>query len=159
MTDTTPSRACGGVVRHGRVRTVRRARGTVDVMHDDGLPALVRALHNLDAETRHALSRALARDDCDLEGGDWGVRDDGSGCLLSLAAWELGLDRGEELMVRSIDAVRVPALFDAWWATVVAREGDVPSASRSARDVLRSALAGAERRDAVDVEVEPVAGA
>ncbi len=110
-------------------------------MHDDGLPALVRALHNLDAETRHALARALERDEHELAGGDWGARDDGAGCLLSLAAWELGLDRGEELMVRSIDAVRVPALFDAWWTTVVAREGDVPAAARSAREVLRGVLA------------------
>ncbi len=111
-------------------------------MHDDGLPALVRALHGLDADTRHALLAALDRDERALEGGDWGDRDAGGGCLLSLAAWEMGLERGDELLVRSIDAVRVPALFDAWWATVVAREGDVPRASRTARETIRAVLTG-----------------
>ena len=44
-----------------------------------------------------ALARALERGDVELEGGGWGSADDGSGCLLSLAAWELGLERGEIL--------------------------------------------------------------
>ena len=77
--------------------------------------ALAQALDGLDPETRQALARALERGEVELEGGDWGSADDGSGCLLSLAAWELGLERGESLMRRSVAAVQVPALFDAWW--------------------------------------------
>src|SRR3954464_779820 len=98
---------------------------------------LARAIDGLDLETRQALARALERGDHELrgfaersgthgvrrlvtrmhlgtaayqpDGGDWGSYDDG-GCLLSLAAWELGLEHGSELMRRSVDAVRVPAL-------------------------------------------------
>ena len=38
---------------------------------------------------------------------EWGAQGDGAGCLLSLAAWELGLEDGESLMRRSVD-VSVP---------------------------------------------------
>src|SRR3954468_21357396 len=112
--------------------------------------ALARALDGLDPETRQALARALERGEVELEGGGWGSIDhgsgcllslagwgsigDGSGCLLSLAAWELGLERGESLMRRSVAAVQVPALFDAWWDEVLTREGDVVRTRRSVRE-------------------------
>ena len=102
--------------------------------------ALARALDGLDPETRQALARALERGEVELEGGDWGSVDDGSGCLFSLAAWELGLERGESLMRRSVAAVQVPALFDAWWDEVLTREGDVVRTRRSVRDALGEML-------------------
>jgi hypothetical protein len=102
--------------------------------------ALAQALDGLDPETRQALARALERGEVELEGGDWGSADDGSGCLLSLAAWELGLERGESLMRRSVAAVQVPALFDAWWDEVLTREGDVVRTRRSVREALGEML-------------------
>jgi hypothetical protein len=102
--------------------------------------ALERALDGLDPETRQALARALERGDVELEGGGWGSADDGSGCLLSLAAWELGLERGESLMRRSVAAVQVPALFDAWWDEVLTREGDVVRTRRTVREALGEML-------------------
>jgi hypothetical protein len=102
--------------------------------------ALAQALGGLDSETRQALARALERGEVELEGGDWGSADDGSGCLLSLAAWELGLERGESLMRRSVAAVQVPALFDAWWDEVLTREGDVVRTRRSVREALGEML-------------------
>jgi hypothetical protein len=102
--------------------------------------ALAQALDGLDPETRQALARALERGELELEGGGWGNIDDGSGCLLSLAAWELGLDRGESLMRRSVAAVQVPALFDAWWDEVLKREGDVVRTRRSVREALGEML-------------------
>ena len=102
--------------------------------------ALARALDGLDPETRQALARALERGEVELEGGGWGSVDDGSGCLLSLAAWELGLERGESLMRRSVAAVQVPALFDAWWDEVLTREGDVVRTRRSVREALGEML-------------------
>ena len=98
------------------------------------------ALDGLDPETRQALARALERGEVELEGGGWGSIDDGSGCLLSLAAWELGLERGESLMRRSVAAVQVPALFDAWWDEVLTREGDVVRTRRSVREALGEML-------------------
>jgi hypothetical protein len=102
--------------------------------------ALARALDGLDPETRQALARALERGEVELEGGGWGSVDDGSGCLLSLAAWELGLERGESLMRRSVAAVQVPALFDAWWDEVLTREGDVIRTRRTVREALGEML-------------------
>jgi hypothetical protein len=102
--------------------------------------ALAQALDGLDSETRQALARALERGEVELEGGGWGSADDGSGCLLSLAAWELGLERGESLMRRSVSAVQVPALFDAWWDEVLMREGDVVRTRRSVREALGEML-------------------
>jgi hypothetical protein len=102
--------------------------------------ALARALDGLDPETRQALARALERGEVELEGGGWGSVDDGSGCLLSLAAWELGLERGESLMRRSVAAVQVPALFDAWWDEVLTREGDVVRTRRTVREALGEML-------------------
>jgi hypothetical protein len=124
---------------------------------------LERALGGLEPETRRALGRALERGSFELEGGEWGAQGDGAGCLLSLAAWELGLDDGETLMTRSIDAVRVPALFDAWWADLLEREGDVIRARRTARDLigqmLHRGLAGAPRARDVVERPEPAAEA
>jgi hypothetical protein len=128
--------------------------------------ALEQALGGLDSETRQALARALERGEVELEGGGWGSADDGSGCLLSLAAWELGMERGELLMRRSVSAVQVPALFDAWWDEVLTREGDVIRTRRSVREALgemlfrglaapREELQGAESADAAGV---PAAG-
>ncbi len=102
--------------------------------------ALAQALDGLDPETRQALARALERGEVELEGGGWGSIDDGSGCLLSLAAWELGLERGESLMRRSVAAVQVPALFDAWWDEVLTREGDIVRTRRSVREALGEML-------------------
>lgn len=102
--------------------------------------ALEQALGGLDSETRQALARALERGDVELDGGGWGSADDGSGCLLSLAAWELGMERGELLMRRSVSAVQVPALFDAWWDEVLTREGDVVRTRRTVREALGEML-------------------
>jgi hypothetical protein len=142
---------------------------------------LARAIDGLNVETRQALARALERGEHELrgfarpvlrgrartlatrlhlgraayqpEGGDWGSYDDG-GCLLSLAAWELGLEHGSELMRQSVDAVRVPALFDAWWADVIEREGDVVRAQRTVREALSDMLhRSLSRRDEADDEV------
>jgi hypothetical protein len=151
------------------------------MQHDRRRDDLARALDGLDVETRQALARALERGEHELrgyaepaaprsvrtlatrihlgraaygpEGGDWGSQDDG-GCLLSLAAWELGLEHGSELMRRSVDAVRVPALFDAWWAEVIEREGDVVRAQRTVREALSDMLhRSLTRRDEADDEV------
>lgn len=103
---------------------------------------LAAALSRLDPETRGALGRALEREEFEVEGGDWGSSGAGAGCLLSLAAWELGLEKGEALMERSPDAVRVPALFDAWWSELLARDGDRWRVRRTAREALTAMLAG-----------------
>ena len=102
--------------------------------------ALAQALGGLDPETRQALARALERGEVELDGGDWGSPEDGSGCLLSLAAWELGMERGELLMRRSVAAVQVPALFDAWWDEVLTREGDVVRTRRTVKEALGEML-------------------
>jgi hypothetical protein len=109
---------------------------------DGGTPRdeLATALTGLDVEARQALGRALERGSFELEGGDWGTPDDGHGCILSLAAWEMGLERGDSLMVTSIEAVRIPALFDAWWNEVLEREGDVVRARRTVREALGQML-------------------
>jgi hypothetical protein len=101
---------------------------------------LARALQGLEPETRQALERAIERKTFELEGGGWGDMTERTGCILSLAAWELGLADGEQLMYESVDAVRVPALFDAWWNDVLTREGDVVRARRSVRDAVRDML-------------------
>ena len=100
------------------------------------------AISRLDPETRGALGRALEREEYEIEGGDWGKAGGGAGCLLSLAAWELGIERGETLMARSPDAVRLPALFDAWWSDLLARDGDRWRVRRTAREALCAMLAG-----------------
>lgn len=91
--------------------------------------ALRTELARLDADVVTAIGRALERDQDRLIGGSWGVDDD-EGCLLTLAARELGLDHGEELMHTSVAAVRIPALFDEIWALILERTGD-PTAARA----------------------------
>jgi hypothetical protein len=108
------------------------------------ITALMREVRSLDPETRAALTRALERGDAELTGGGWGSRDDGAGCLLSLAAWEMGLATGDELLMRSIAAVRVPALFDELWALILRRTGDVEDARRASRRLVLGALRTAD---------------
>ena len=43
-------------------------------------------------------------------------------------------------MRRSVAAVQVPALFDAWWDEVLTREGDVVRTRRSVREALGEML-------------------
>jgi hypothetical protein len=50
------------------------------------------------------------------------------------------MERGELLMSRSVSAVQVPALFDAWWDEVLTREGDVVRTRRTVREALGEML-------------------
>jgi hypothetical protein len=95
----------------------------------------------LDQTTLGALASALERGTSTLEGGGWGSRESGEGCLLSLAAWELGLPSGEALLVRSVAAVRVPAIFDELWWLVLERTGDVEEARQIAYRLVSGAIA------------------
>lgn len=140
---------------------MRRVDRDLAAREQDAIAALSRGLADLDTETRAALRDALGRDDLSLTGGDWGCRDDGEGCLLSLAAWQLGLSGGDALMSRSIAAVRIPALFDQAWALILRRTGDAEDADRTVRRLLEVALdelAETERRLALwDLADLPVA--
>ncbi len=106
------------------------------VVRDD----LRAALGGLDTPILEGMARALERDRDRLVGGSWGV-DDGDGCLLTLAAGEVGAEGGEELLRSSVAAVRVPALFDELWATVIARTGDAETARRVTQRLVLEALA------------------
>ena len=88
-------------------------------------------LARVDPTVLSAIARAMERDGDRLVGGTWGV-DDSDGCLLTLAARELGLSRGEDLLGGSIAAVRIPALFDELWICILERTGD----TRSARAIV-----------------------
>jgi len=88
-------------------------------------------LGRVDPAVLPAIARALEHNADRLVGGSWGVDDD-DGCLLTLAARELGLDSGEELLGESIAAVRIPALFDELWICILERTGD----TRSARSIV-----------------------
>ncbi|MFM8612141.1 MAG: hypothetical protein ACKOD0_05495 [Actinomycetota bacterium] len=101
------------------------------------------ALAEVDAPILHGMAAALERDRDRLIGGGWGV-DDGDGCLLTLAARELGADSGEELLRSSVAIVRVPALFDELWASILARSGDAEAARAITHRLVVEALA---RRD------------
>jgi hypothetical protein len=103
------------------------------------LRALRTEISRLDDDTRAALSRALDDDRLKLAGG-WGDRDDGEGCVLSITAWNMGLDSGEALMLRSVAAVRIPALFDELWALLLTRLGDVEDSRDAARRLVGDAL-------------------
>ena len=98
------------------------------------------ALDGLDAPILAGMASALERDRDRLVGGSWGV-DDRDGCLLTLAARELGTERGEDLLRSSVDAVRVPALFDELWACVLARTGDAEAARSITHRLVVEALA------------------
>ena len=89
--------------------------------------ALQQELTRVDPTVLPALARALERSNDRLVGGSWGV-DDGDGCLLTLAAHELGLGSGEELLGGSIAAVRIPPLFDELWICILERTGDATAA-------------------------------
>jgi hypothetical protein len=104
------------------------------------LQALRTEIGRLDPETRSAIGRALDDDRLRLAGGSWGDRDGSEGCVLSIAAWNMGLPDGEALMHRSVAAVRVPALFDELWALLLMRLGDVELARASARRLVGDAL-------------------
>ena len=86
-----------------------------------------------------ALARALERSSDRLVGGTWGA-DDGDGCLLTLAARELGLESGEELLGGSIAAVRIPPLFDELWICILERTGDAAVARLIVRRLVIQAL-------------------
>ena len=98
------------------------------------------ALDGLDAPILAGMAAALERDRDRLIGGSWGV-DDRDGCLLTLAAREMGSGSGEDLLRSSIGAVRVPALFDELWACVLARTGDADAARAVTHRLVVEALA------------------
>lgn len=98
------------------------------------------ALDGLDAPILTGMASALERDRDRLVGGSWGV-DDGDGCLLTLAAREIGADSGETLLRSSVDAVRVPVLFDELWASILARTGDAKTARAITHRLVVEALA------------------
>lgn len=102
--------------------------------------ALRRDLAALDASVLAAMGRALERDGDRLVGGTWGAGG-GDGCLLTLAAADLGLAHGEDLLATSVAAVRVPALFDELWALILARTGDAGEARRITHRLVAEALA------------------
>jgi hypothetical protein len=112
------------------------------------LRALRTEIGRLDGDTRAALSGALDDDRLKLAGG-WGDRDDGAGCVLSIAAWNMGLESGEALMHRSVAAVRVPALFDELWALLLTRLGDVEASRDAARRLVGDALVTVDDRPRV----------
>ncbi len=114
------------------------------------LRALRTEIGKLDDDTRQALSSALDDDRLRLAGG-WGDRDDGEGCVLSIAAWNMGLGSGEELMHRSVAAVRVPALFDELWALLLTRLGDVEESRDAARRLVGDALLVVDDRPRVGI--------
>jgi hypothetical protein len=116
------------------------------------LRALRTEIGKLDDDTRQALSNALDDDRLKLAGG-WGDRDDGEGCVLSIAAWSMGLPSGEDLMRRSVAAVRVPALFDELWALLLRRLGDVEESRDAARRLVGDALLVVDDRARVGVSV------
>ena len=122
------------------MRTGYHRRMDAHAMREEELRAALRAdLAGLDARMLVALGRALERDGDRLVGGGWGG--DGEGCLLTLAAAELGLARGEELLASSVAAVRIPAHFDELWALILARTGDAAAARRVTHRLVAEALA------------------
>lgn len=118
--------------------------------------ALRADLAQLDPAILAAMGRSLERGDDRLVGGSWGV-DDGEGCLLTLAAEELGYDHGEDLLATSVAAVRVPALFDELWALILARTGDAAAARSVTHRLVAEALAVAQPAAPAGAEPEPVA--
>ncbi|MGI9117451.1 MAG: hypothetical protein ACR2JV_07430 [Gaiellales bacterium] len=101
--------------------------------------ALRGELAQLDSDVLVGIGRALERDRDRLIGGVWGAGDDG--CLLTLAARELGYAEGEDLLATSVAAVRVPALFDELWALILARSGDAAVARSLTHRLVVEALA------------------
>ncbi len=114
--------------------------GNLPSREDDLRLALRTELARLDGDVVSAIGRALERDQDRLTGGSWGT-DDSEGCLLTLAAHELGHHSGEELLRTSVAAVRIPALFDELWAVVLARTGDAAVARSVTHRLVVEALA------------------
>ena len=97
-------------------------------------------LTRVDPTVLPAIARALEHNADRLVGGTWGVDDD-DGCLLTLAARELGLSNGEQLLSESIAAVRIPALFDELWICILERTGDTRSARKIVHRLVVETLA------------------
>lgn len=98
------------------------------------------ALADADPVLLQGIARALERAGDRLIGGTWDAGD-GEGCLLTLAARELGEQTGEDLLHRSVAAVRIPALFDELWAEILRRTGDAVLARRITHRLVAEALA------------------
>lgn len=101
--------------------------------------ALRGALAEIPPATTRGIARALERHGDRLIGGRW-EDDAGDGCLLTLAAREMGLSEGETLLYESVASVRIPVLFDELWATIVRRTGDPRLARRTVRRLVAEAL-------------------
>ncbi|MSO46994.1 MAG: hypothetical protein EXQ67_02765 [Thermoleophilia bacterium] len=97
-------------------------------------------LTQIEPDVLPAMARAIERDGECLIGGRWGG-DDGDGCLLTLAAHALGLETGEQLLRDSISTVRIPALFDELWWSIVTRSGDQRLARKIIHRLITEALA------------------
>ena len=97
------------------------------------------ALGELDPPVLRAMAVALERDGDRLIGGDW-TAGDGEGCLLTLAAHELGRGGGEDLLLDCVAAVRVPALLDEAWAVLLVRTGSTPAARATITRLVAEAL-------------------
>ena len=117
--------------------------------------ALRTELARLDTDVVTAIGRALERDQDRLIGGSWGI-DDSEGCLLTLAAREMGMTDGEDLLQTSVAAVRIPALFDEVWALILQRTGDPAVARAVTHRLVVEALS--ERADQAETSA-PVAAA
>lgn len=112
------------------------------------------ALDGIDAPILAGMASALERDRDRLVGGSWGVDHD-DGCLLTLAAREMGTGSGEDLLRSSVDAVRVPALFDELWACVLVRTGDAEAARSITHRLVVEALARRDARPDQEAAAEP----
>ena len=116
--------------------------------------ALRTELSRLDTDVVTAIGRALERDQDRLIGGSWGI-DDSEGCLLTLAAREMGMTGGEDLLQTSVAAVRIPALFDEVWAMILQRTGDPAAARAITHRLVVEALS--ERADQAETSASAVA--
>ena len=116
--------------------------------------ALRTELARLDTDVVTAIGRALERDQDRLIGGSWGI-DDSEGCLLTLAAREMGMTDGEDLLQTSVAAVRIPALFDEVWAMILQRTGDPAAARAITHRLVVEALS--ERADQAETSASAVA--
>ncbi len=116
--------------------------------------ALRTELSRLDTDVVTAIGRALERDQDRLIGGSWGI-DDSEGCLLTLAAREMGMPDGEDLLQTSVAAVRIPALFDEVWAMILQRTGDPAAARAITHRLVVEALS--ERADQAETSASAVA--
>ena len=116
--------------------------------------ALRTELSRLDTDVVTAIGRALERDQDRLIGGSWGI-DDSEGCLLTLAAREMGMTDGEDLLQTSVAAVRIPALFDEVWAMILQRTGDPAAARAITHRLVVEALS--ERADQAETSASAVA--